>query len=198
MKRLVVLAALVLCGCTTAPSKPAVVGMTVDEYRQACSLGDIVTSESAGWIVGECTDKPQEYVEFRAGRVALVMTSLEMFDRLAQYLCKDPEVPDSCRDAVMQRAAEHESRKAEKGRDARAADFNRMISGISIGPGPSSDSYVPRVPGASGTSTDEACYFKSEQSAGMNKICFYDCIGSLSTIARNMSSVSLCPMSVSR
>jgi hypothetical protein len=38
------------------------------------------------------------------------------------------------------------------------------------------------------------CFFKGEQTSGMNKICYYDCLGSLTAITIN--SVSLCPLSI--
>lgn len=38
------------------------------------------------------------------------------------------------------------------------------------------------------------CFFKYEQISGMNKICFYDCLGSASAIT--ISSVKLCPLTI--
>ena len=40
------------------------------------------------------------------------------------------------------------------------------------------------------------CFFKSEQISGMNKICYYDCLGS--TAAITISAVSLCPLTITR
>lgn len=40
------------------------------------------------------------------------------------------------------------------------------------------------------------CFFKGEQVSGMNKICYYDCLGS--TTAINVSSIQLCPLSINR
>lgn len=40
------------------------------------------------------------------------------------------------------------------------------------------------------------CFFQYEQVSGMNKICFYDCLGS--TTAITISSVSLCPLNINR
>lgn len=40
------------------------------------------------------------------------------------------------------------------------------------------------------------CFFQYEQPAGMNKICYYDCLGSPAAIT--ISAVSLCPLSISR
>ena len=38
------------------------------------------------------------------------------------------------------------------------------------------------------------CYFKGERSSGMNKICYYDCMGSDAAIT--ISSVALCPLNI--
>ena len=40
------------------------------------------------------------------------------------------------------------------------------------------------------------CFFQYEQTSGMNKICFYDCLGS--SYAITVSAVSLCPLSINR
>lgn len=40
------------------------------------------------------------------------------------------------------------------------------------------------------------CFLKGEQISGMNKICYYDCLGSINAI--NVSSVALCPLSINR
>jgi len=38
------------------------------------------------------------------------------------------------------------------------------------------------------------CFKSGERVSGMNKICYYDCLGS--TVAINISSVSLCPLTI--
>jgi len=38
------------------------------------------------------------------------------------------------------------------------------------------------------------CFLKGEQTSGMNKICYYDCLGSAAAIT--VSSVSLCPLNI--
>lgn len=40
------------------------------------------------------------------------------------------------------------------------------------------------------------CFFEYEQPAGMNKICYYDCLGS--TVAITIRSIQLCPLSINR
>lgn len=40
------------------------------------------------------------------------------------------------------------------------------------------------------------CFAAGEQISGMNKICFYDCLGSRAAIT--VSAVSLCPISIQR
>ena len=41
-----------------------------------------------------------------------------------------------------------------------------------------------------------ACFLSGEQSSGMNKICFYNCVSG--TKAITVSAVSLCPLSISQ
>jgi hypothetical protein len=38
------------------------------------------------------------------------------------------------------------------------------------------------------------CFAKGEQVSGMNKICYYDCLGSLTAIT--ISSAALCPLTI--
>lgn len=38
------------------------------------------------------------------------------------------------------------------------------------------------------------CFYKGERTSGMNKICYYDCLGSEAAIT--ISNVSLCPLSI--
>lgn len=40
------------------------------------------------------------------------------------------------------------------------------------------------------------CFKTGEQTSGMNKICYYDCLGSPAAIT--ISAVSLCPLSIKR
>ena len=40
------------------------------------------------------------------------------------------------------------------------------------------------------------CFKTGEETSGMNKICYYDCMGSSAAIT--VSSVSLCPLSINR
>jgi hypothetical protein len=40
------------------------------------------------------------------------------------------------------------------------------------------------------------CFQTGEQSSGMNKICYYDCLGSQAAIT--VSSVQLCPLTINR
>ncbi|BAQ16936.1 hypothetical protein [Methyloceanibacter caenitepidi] len=40
------------------------------------------------------------------------------------------------------------------------------------------------------------CFFSHEVASGMNKICYYDCLGSPAAIT--ISSVSLCPLNINR
>lgn len=38
------------------------------------------------------------------------------------------------------------------------------------------------------------CFYKGEQVSGFNKICYYDCLGSMAAIT--ISSVALCPLTI--
>lgn len=40
------------------------------------------------------------------------------------------------------------------------------------------------------------CFFQYEQTGGMNKICYYDCLGS--TVAITLSAISICPININR
>jgi hypothetical protein len=40
------------------------------------------------------------------------------------------------------------------------------------------------------------CFYQREQVSGMNKICYYDCLGSLTAIT--VRSIDLCPLTIRR
>ena len=40
------------------------------------------------------------------------------------------------------------------------------------------------------------CFYKGEEISGLNKICYYDCLGSRAAIT--ISSVELCPLTINR
>lgn len=44
------------------------------------------------------------------------------------------------------------------------------------------------------TNVAAMCFGKGEQQSGMNKICYYDCLGSLTAIT--ISATSLCPLTI--
>ena len=46
------------------------------------------------------------------------------------------------------------------------------------------------------TNAATLCFKKGEQVSGMNKICYYDCLGS--TTATNVKSHELCPLNIKR
>jgi hypothetical protein len=57
------------------------------------------------------------------------------------------------------------------------------------------------VVAASGTRTmraapDTTCFKTGERTSGMNKICYYDCLGSEAAIT--IKSTELCPLSINR
>jgi len=174
--------------------------MTVDQYRQQCPLNGTRISESEGFVVGECADKPQEYVEFRGGQVVAVMTPPEMYERLAALRCKTAPDPKTCRDGIFQFAAEYESNKAEMGRKNRnAADkenWRRFFDGIgSTGEAmsASSNAMETRRPAQDLSKPMTAvCFSRGERIEGLNKLCLYDCTGSPVVITQSAS--SMCPM----
>ena len=43
---------------------------------------------------------------------------------------------------------------------------------------------------------DVLCFFKGEQVSGMNKICYYDCLGSAAAIT--IQAFQLCPLNIHR
>ena len=53
---------------------------------------------------------------------------------------------------------------------------------------------IPRQ--TSNTQVAVTCFFRYEQTSGMNKICYYDCLGSLAAIT--ISSVRLCPLTINQ
>jgi hypothetical protein len=59
------------------------------------------------------------------------------------------------------------------------------------GPGGAGGAQSPRPPAPPVRTT---CFARGEQISGMNKICFYDCLGSSHAVTR--SATSLCPLTV--
>lgn len=55
-------------------------------------------------------------------------------------------------------------------------------------------SNMPTVDEAPSTETAAICFKTGEQVSGMNKICFYDCMGSAKAIT--IGAVELCPLSI--
>ena len=55
---------------------------------------------------------------------------------------------------------------------------------------------VERLPPAVGPKVAIMCFMTGEQISGMNKICYYDCMGSGAAIT--VSAVSLCPLSINQ
>ena len=55
---------------------------------------------------------------------------------------------------------------------------------------------APKPAEPAGIQVAVICFKSGEQTAGMNKICYYDCLGSQTAI--NISSVSICPLSINR
>lgn len=52
----------------------------------------------------------------------------------------------------------------------------------------------PEPPATKNVEVAVTCFSKGEQTAGMNKICYYDCLGS--TVAITISAVALCPLTI--
>jgi len=191
--RLLLVGLLLLAGCVSAPAKPAAIGMTVDQYRMSCPLDGMIISQGEDLVIGECRDKPAEYVEFRAGRVVSVMTEPQMFDRLVEFRCKGQSDFEKCRNVVLQKAAQHAASKAKAGQEARKDEWDRTVGSLrfSINGGDSSAAESGVMP-----MSGQICQFIREVPANMNKICYYDCLGT--TVAENLSSTALCPLTMSR
>lgn len=51
-------------------------------------------------------------------------------------------------------------------------------------------------PRSEGVKLAATCFFNREVTSGMNKICYYDCLGG--EVAITISSVKLCPLSIQR
>jgi len=69
-------------------------------------------------------------------------------------------------------------------------NFENMLNNIS-NQGSSS-----RPTNRSAPQTTITCYFRSEARSGMNKICYYDCLGS--AYATTISAAQICPISTNR
>jgi hypothetical protein len=55
---------------------------------------------------------------------------------------------------------------------------------------------IPMSKPADDTQLTATCFKSGEQRSGMNKICYYNCMGSQAAIT--ISSTSLCPLSINR
>lgn len=53
---------------------------------------------------------------------------------------------------------------------------------------------MSRAPSTEDTQVAVMCFKKSENTSGMNKMCFYDCLGS--TVAINIKTYELCPLTI--
>lgn len=54
---------------------------------------------------------------------------------------------------------------------------------------------TPRQPSQSNSgSVPTTCFARGEQTSGMNKICYYDCLGSARAVTQ--SAISLCPLTI--
>ena len=80
-----------------------------------------------------------------------------------------------------------------------------MATGLGTGPGAESSAPVPRAPcEASRPASSDAkpirlavvCFLTGERVSGLNKICYYDCLGSEAAITIN--AVAPCPLSINR
>ena len=67
------------------------------------------------------------------------------------------------------------------------------VTPINLGPTIKPAPIQSKAP-AAGVKVAVICFKSGEQVSGMNKICFYNCLGS--TVAINVSSVALCPLSI--
>lgn len=93
----------------------------------------------------------------------------------------------ACRTALTQKraadAALFSERLAAAGRAMSAAGGSPQVA-------------APVMSFAAPTAPTITCFSRGERQSGMNKICFYDCLGSGHAVTQ--SAVSLCPLTVSR
>ena len=53
---------------------------------------------------------------------------------------------------------------------------------------------TPALPQSRPLQLATTCFGKGEQTSGMNKICYYDCLGS--TVAINIPAYQICPITI--
>lgn len=187
MRAIVLGAVMALAGCATDASEVsgpirAEVGMSVDEYRQSCRSGSWV-DEWFGLRIGQCIRKPTEYAEFKAGYVVAVYGSETLARKTAISTCEDPQ-DAVCLAEVEQYIAEHESDKAEafrkRQRAAAATAYAPARAAPQSRPALNEPDPVPAL-----------CFFRSEYTSGQNKICNYDCNGSITPKVQQVISICM-------
>lgn len=71
-----------------------------------------------------------------------------------------------------------------------------ILASLAISPDAISSDNHSTPPQPSTQKVAMTCFSKGEQVSGMNKICYYDCLGS--TVAINVNSYELCPLTIDR
>lgn len=183
---------LLLTGCATS-STAAKAGMSVDDYKQSCDGISRVETMSDRYV-GECSGKPTEYAEFRAGKIVNIMDT-EGIIAFARGLYCEPDEAE-CEDTVRQYVAEQEAMKLSVKRKhdrERQQAFSAALSnmGAALQGDPPSNSSI-----SSSASSGTTCFAKGSTTSGFNKICAYDCLGSAAAIT--IGSTELCPLTIER
>lgn len=188
MKRLL-FAVVLIVGCQS-PSKPASIGMSVADYEATCVYGDVRYSSLEDLRVAECADKPNEYVRFNSGQATAILDSDGLYKEMHDRLCasQGPE----CGDRLRQLMAEKESQKAKISKEERQQDLAARFEAL----GNSGRAMSAASAGGMAPSAGMTCFFKTEAQSNMNKICYYDCLGS--TYAQTQGAVSMCPLNINR
>ncbi len=203
MKQITTLFALVLAACANL-GQPASVGMSIAEFQQSCGNSESFIDVWGDELVGECAGKPDEYVVFQGGSVERVLSSVGMTDVLIGGACENNS---SCAKEAQTLIAKRTAAKGEMRRAQireRRAQLGAALSafGESYSNAAASNSQAgsysygnsPTYSRAKGYTT--TCFFKRESTSGMNKICYYDCLGSLTAVTQ--AAVSLCQQSITR
>jgi hypothetical protein len=194
-----VLAAFV-AGCADL-GKPAQSGMTVADYYEACGMGEPWLETWGPMEIGECSAKPDEYVLFERGRVSTVMSTDDFATELNQF-CQASGVK-SCPSNWSQQLHKRTAIKGQQ-RERLIEQFNQELTSAlaaanaaySAGRQTSQSAYPSQNYYNQNNGVGGYCSLIRQEQKGMNKICVYNCTGSIHAVTQ--SSVSLCPLSVTR
>ncbi len=67
---------------------------------------------------------------------------------------------------------------------------------VAVSPAKAARDTRPRIPVREQLRVAYVCFYSGEETSGMNKICYYNCLQSLAAIT--LSFTDICPMSINR